>query len=107
MLIDYRAVRRQIPMQRVLDLIGYRATFRRGQQLRGPCPLHATEPSHPRCFSVDLTTGLFRCFFCGAQGNQLDLWAKLHSLSLYTAALDLCHHAAVRIPPIDHKSAAR
>lgn len=105
MLIDYRAVRQQIPMQRVLDLIGYRATSRRGHQLRGPCPLHAAKPSHLRCFSVNLRSDLFRCFSCGARGNQLDLWAQLHSVSLYTAAADLCAHAAVRIPLISSNSA--
>lgn len=107
MLIDYRAVRRQVPMQRVLDLIGYRATFRRSHQLRGPCPLHFAEPSHPRCFSVDLRSGLFRCFSCGAHGNQLDLWAQLHNVRLHTAAADLCAHAAVRVPLINPNSAGR
>jgi len=29
-LIDYRALRDQIPMERVLDLIGYQPTSRRG-----------------------------------------------------------------------------
>ena len=105
MLIDYRAVRRQIPMQRVLDLIGYRALYRRGHQLRGPCPLHVTDRSHPRCFSVDLSSGLFRCFSCGAHGNQLDLWAQLHNLRVYAAAADLCAHAVVRIPLFNPNSA--
>jgi len=107
MLIDYRAVRSQIPMERVLDLIGYHPTSRRGHQLRGACPFHAPERPHPRCFSVDLTRGLFRCFDCGAQGNQLDLWARLRRLPLYKAARDLCHHAGVCIPVIDPDSAAR
>lgn len=107
MLIDYRALRNQIPMERVLDLIDYHPTSRRGEQLRGACPLHAPENPNPRCFSVDLTRGLFRCFECGAQGNQLDLWVRLRRLPLHKAALDLCHHAGVRIPVINSDSAAR
>jgi DNA primase len=107
MLIDYRALRNQIPMERVLDLIDYHPTSRRGEQLRGACPLHAPETPNPRCFSVDLTRGLFRCFECGAQGNQLDLWVRLRRLPLHKAACDLCHHAGVRIPVINSDSAAR
>jgi DNA primase len=107
MLIDYRALRNQIPMERVLDLIGYHPTSCRGRQLRGPCPIHAPQRSSPRCFSVELTRGLFRCFDCGAQGNQLDLWARLQRLPLHKAAADLCHHAGVRVPEINSDSAAR
>jgi DNA primase len=107
MLIDYRAVRSQIPMKRVLDLIRYHPTSRRGQLLRGACPFHAPEHPDPHCFSVELTRGLFRCFECGAQGNQLDLWAHLRSLPLYEAALDLCHHTGVGIPLINPDSRPR
>lgn len=107
MLIDYRALRNQIPMARVLDLIGYHPTSQRGHQLRGACPFHAPEHPIPRCFSVELTRGLFRCFDCGVQGNQLDLWARLRRLPLHKAAQDLCQHASVCIPVIDPDSAAR
>jgi DNA primase len=107
MLIDYRALRRQIPMERVLELIGYHPTSRRGNQLRGACPFHIAKHPIPRCFSVELQRGLFRCFECGAQGNQLDLWARLQRLPLHKAALDLCKRADVRIARIDSDSAAR
>jgi DNA primase len=107
MLIDYRALRNRIPMERVLDLIGYRPTSGRGRQLRGPCPFHAPEDSIRRCFSVELERGLFRCFDCGAQGNQLDLWVRLRHLPLHRAAMDLCEHAGVRVPTINSDSAAR
>ena len=107
MWIDYRAVRSQIPMERVLELIDYRPTSRRGHQLRGACPFHTSKLPDPRCFSVELKKGVFRCFACGAQGNQLDLWARLRCLPLHQAAIDLCHHAAVRIPTINSDSAAR
>jgi DNA primase len=107
MWIDYRAVRSQIPMERVLELIDYRPTSRRSHQLRGACPFHLLDDPNPRCFSVELKKGLFRCFTCGAQGNQLDLWARLHRLPLHKAAADLCHHAAVRIPMINSDSASR
>jgi DNA primase len=107
MLIDYRALRSQIPMERVLELVAYHPTSRRGHQLRGPCPFHAPRSPYLRCFSVELKKGLFRCFTCRAQGNQLDLWARLRRLPLHKAAVELCHHAGVRIPVINSDSAAR
>lgn len=107
MVIDYRALRRQVPMQRVLELLDYRATSGRGPQLRGACPFHTFTATHPRCFSVHLSKGLFHCFDCGAHGNQLDLWAQLHQLPINAAALDLCHRADIDIPQLDRDSAAR
>jgi len=107
MFIDYQALRRQIPIERVLALMAYSATSHRGQQLRGTCPFHAAEESHPRCFAVHLSKGVFRCFHCGVHGNQLDLWARWRGLSLYGAAINLCRHAGVDIPLRDRNSAAR
>jgi len=57
MWIDYRAVRSQIPMERVLELLDYHPTSRRGHQLRGACPFHSPERPNPRCFSVELKKG--------------------------------------------------
>lgn len=105
--IDYRALRRQMPMERVLELLDYQATSRRGPQLRGACPFHTSTISPARCFSVHLTKGLFHCFHCGAHGNQLDLWAQLRQLPINAAALDLCHRADIDIPLLDRDSAAR
>jgi DNA primase len=98
MWIDYAALRRGITIERVLELIDYRPASRHGEQLRGPCPFHSAEHAPLRCFSVHLARGLFRCFHCHAQGNQLDLWAQLHQLSLHQAAIDLCRRAGVDVP---------
>jgi hypothetical protein len=42
-------------------------------------------------FSVHLGKGVSQCFQagCRAQGNVLDLWAAVHQLPLYEAALHL------------------
>jgi hypothetical protein len=53
MLIDYRALRNQMPMARVLELIGYHPTSRRGDQLRGACPFHVTKHLVGRQSSID------------------------------------------------------
>jgi DNA primase len=107
MWIDYRALRNQVPVRRVLDLINYHLTSRRGHRLRGACAFHVPERPLPHCFSAALTTAPFRCFDCGAQGTQGDLWSSLRSLPLHEATLDLCEHSNVRIPVINSDAAAR
>ncbi len=91
--LDYVAIREQIPIRRVLDLLHWEPTGRRGPQWRGPCPLQCPSlfGSQPgRCFSVHVSRDLFRCFHCHRSGNQLDLWATVTDQSLYPATLDLC-----------------
>lgn len=108
--IDYAMVRRSVAMSRVLELLGFTPVRRGGKQLRGPCPVHRSGSPQSRSFSVNLATNAFRCFTCGACGNQLDLWRQVHGLTLYDAALDLCHRAQVPVPwfgsPVD-KNASR
>jgi DNA primase len=96
--IDYASVRRAVPMSRVLELLGFRAARRNGQQLRGSCPLHRSSSPQSRSFSVNLATNAFRCFTCGASGNQLDLWRQIRGLALFDAAVDLCECAHVPVP---------
>ena len=102
--IDYAAVRRAIPMKRMLQLISYEPTTCHGSQLRGPCPLSRTCSS--RSFSVHLDRHLFHCFDCGAGGNQLDLWSALHHLPLYRAAEHLCHQTGIAIPYLNQSGAS-
>jgi DNA primase len=87
--IDYQHLRRQIRMRQVLELIGFQATWQRGPQLRGRCPIPGCSTSR-RSFSVHLTRQVYRCFACRSSGTVLDLWAKIYTLSIYQAAVDLC-----------------
>jgi len=96
--IDYHQLRRRIAMRRVLNLIGFRATWRRGPQLRGPCPIPGCCPASCRPFSVHLARQVYHCFACGSHGNALDLWAAVWRLSLHQAAIALCQ-ADDLIPP--------
>jgi hypothetical protein len=107
MWIDHRAVRKQVGVERALGLIGYHLTSRRGHRLRGACSFHAPKRPLPRCFSLELTSGLVRCFDCSVQGNQRDLRVPLRSLLPHKAALDLCERAVVRVPAINSDFAAR
>lgn len=57
----------------VLGLCGFKATEALGDQVRGPCPIHGSPSPTSRSFSANLRKNNFRCFKCGASGNQLDL----------------------------------
>ncbi|MFV1967902.1 MAG: CHC2 zinc finger domain-containing protein [Pirellulaceae bacterium] len=93
--LDYAAIREQISILRVLELLDWKPTRRRGHQWRGVCPLCCSsdprgKPQHP--FSVHVTRNLFRCFRCQRSGNQLDLWAAATGLPLHPATINLRNH---------------
>lgn len=97
--IDFAAVRAQLQITDVLDLLGCKPRSASGSQLRGPCPLHGSTRGTSRCFTVNTDQQLFHCFKCGCQGNALDLWAKAQRLSPYDAALDLCQRLHLNPTP--------
>lgn len=100
--IDYAALRRQVTMQQVLEHLGCLSQFRGSAvQRRGPCPIHTQAGDRERTFSVSLDKHVFRCFHaqCGAQGNVLDLWAAVHRLPLYEAALHLTKTFRLELTP--------
>jgi transposase len=90
--VDFAFLREQVKISQVLNHLGLMARMHcRGPQLRGPCPIHGQPTDSSRTFSVHVGKNVFRCFnaTCEAQGNVLDLWAAIHKLSLYQAAVDL------------------
>jgi DNA primase len=104
--IDFREVRRRVPISRVLELVGFAPSERWGEQLRGPCPLHGSHSTRSRSFSVHLGKGVFRCFVCQAQGNALDLWAAWSNQGLHQAALALSERLHFEVPWLGHNSQA-
>jgi hypothetical protein len=89
--LDFAHLKRQLPMARVLDQLGWAPRLRgRGAQRRGACPLHRGD-ARGRTFSVNLDDNVFQCFDkkCGQKGDVIDLWAAVKGLSLRAAALDL------------------
>jgi transposase len=97
--VDFAFVRKQITMERVLRHLGLLEGLRgRGQQLRGCCPVHAQARAKEQTFSVHLGKNAFQCFKadCGAKGNVLDLWAAVHRLPLYEAAVHLAETFRLR-----------
>jgi transposase len=90
--LDYAFLRQQVSMGQVLEHLGLLGNLRgRGQQRRGPCPIHSQPNDPQRTFSAHLGKNVFQCFQadCAAHGNVLDLWAAVHHLPLYEAALHL------------------
>jgi transposase len=90
--VDFAFLRQQVTMKEVLEHLGLLGQLRgRGDQRRGPCPVHSHPADQERTFSVHLGKNTFRCFQadCGVKGNVLDLWAAIHRLPLYAAALHL------------------
>jgi DNA-binding NarL/FixJ family response regulator len=90
--VDFKYLREQVTMEQVIRHLGLLANLRgRGQQRRGPCPVHSHPGAAERTFSVHLDKNAFQCFHadCAVQGNVLDLWAAIHRLPLYEAALHL------------------
>jgi hypothetical protein len=101
--LDYAALRQQATMQQVLEHLGCLPRLKgSGTQRRGPCPIHAPPDNRERTFSVALDKHLFRCFHteCRAQGNVLDLWAAVHRLPLYDAALHLAKAFRLELTPV-------
>jgi transposase len=90
--VDFPFLREQVKMEQVLEHLGLLNHLRgRGLQRRGCCPIHSKPDDSQHTFSAHLGKNIFQCFHaqCHAQGNVLDLWAALHHLPLYEAALHL------------------
>ena len=89
--IDFGHIKAQLSMQRLLGHLGLAERLRgSGPQRRCTCPIHRGD-RRGRTFSVNLNDNVFICFdsHCGKQGDVIDLWAALHSLSVRAAAIDL------------------
>lgn len=90
--VDFAFLRQQVTMEQVLRHLGlFDQLHGRGLQRRGSCPLHGQPHDRQPTFSAHLGKHIFQCFHadCGAHGNVLDLWAAIHHLPLYEAALHL------------------
>jgi DNA primase len=94
----FRQVRALVPLRDVLDLLGWQPRPRRGEQGRGPCPLHSSTAPTSRCFVVPWGKGVFHCCRCGAGGNALDLYAAATRQPLYPAAVELCRRLGRAVP---------
>jgi DNA primase len=96
--IDFRAARSQLRLVEVLDLLGFEPRWRRGDQVRGPCPVHGSRTPASRAFAAHLGKGVWHCFRCGAGGNVLDLWVAVTRQDLHAAVIDLHRRLGYELP---------
>jgi hypothetical protein len=104
--LDFEAIKRDAPLQRVLDYIGWVPTWSRGDQARGPCPIHRSQTLRSRSFAIQ-GEGWF-CHSCKENGDVIRLWAILFSKTPYEAARDMCQTLGtplycLRAVPPSHK----
>ena len=95
--IDFEVVRANIPIAQVLELVGFAAQARTGNQLRGSCPLHRSNSASSKTFSVNLDSNRYRCFKCQAAGGQRELWAAFQGITVYEAAIELCNRLDIDV----------
>ena len=98
--VDFNVLRAEISMKEVLNQLGFQPTSQSGSQLHGPCPVHGSTSVKSRSLSVNLEKGRYYCHKCESQGNQIELWAAVHKLSFYDAAVDLCRALGREIPQV-------
>ena len=96
--VDFEVVRTRISMADVLRLLDFQPYSRRGDQLRGPCPVHGSSNPQSRSFSVNLRLGRYHCFGCGSRGNALELWSAVRGISVWASAIELCQSLGEEVP---------
>jgi len=99
--VNFRALRSAIPIKRLLDRWGWKATTRLiGHAERGRCPLELHHDPQGRSFSVQHVEGGWYCHCCRAGGDVIDLFARKSGLALHEAAIQLCEMFVVDLPEL-------
>jgi DNA primase len=96
--LDFREARSRLQLAEVLDLLGFEASCRRGDQVRGPCPVHRSRRPASRSWAAHLGKNVWHCFRCGAGGNALDLWVAVTRQPLHAAVIDLYTRLGREVP---------
>jgi DNA primase len=96
--VNFQMLRERIAMREVLRLLPFQARVQRGDQGRGPCPVHGSRNRQSRSFSVNVRLGRYQCFVCGSRGNALELWSAVRGVQLHTAAVELCQLLGLEVP---------
>ena len=96
--LDFREARSRLQLAEVLNLLGFEPTCRRGDQVRGPCPVHRSRTPASRSLAAHLGKNAWHCFGCGAGGNALDLWVAVTRQPLHAAVIDLYTRLGREVP---------
>jgi DNA primase len=87
--VDFNLIKTVVTMEMLIVQYGLTGLTRRGDEVRGTCPIH--QGKSPTEFSVNLVKNTFCCFApkCKARGNVLDFVAKMEHCTVKDAALKL------------------
>lgn len=85
--VDFRAVKAAVTISMALDHYGVNWLRKKGDELRGRCPIHKGEGTDT--FHANLTKNAFQCFSCKARGNVLDFVAAMEQCTARDAAVKL------------------
>ena len=96
--VNFQLLREQLAMRDVLRLLQFEGRVRRGDQWRGPCPVHGSRNPQSGSFSANVRLGRYQCFVCGSSGNVLELWSAVRGVKLYAAAVELCQLLGMEVP---------
>jgi DNA primase len=95
--VNFQLLRERITMLDVLRLLQFEPTVRRGDQWRGPCPVHRSQNPRSRSFSVNVRLGRYQCFRCGSRGHAIELWSAVHGATVYAASVELCELLGIEL----------
>jgi DNA primase len=96
--VNFQLLREQIAIWDVLGLLQFEPRALRGDQWRGPCPLHGSRNPRSRSFSVNVRLGRYQCFVCGSSGNASEHWSAVRGVKLHAAAVELCQLLGIEVP---------
>jgi DNA primase len=99
--IDFQALKAEVSLLDVLRLYDWEPVKERGEELRGPCPVHGSSSATSTIFAVSPTKNAWKCHKCEAGGNQLDLAASYFNLpqdQVVRIAVALCRELGREIP---------
>jgi DNA primase len=87
--VDFNLIKNAVTMEMIIVQYGLTGLSRRGDEMRGTCPIH--QGKSPTEFSVNFVKNTFCCFApkCKARGNVLDFVAKMEHCTVKDAALKL------------------
>ena len=91
--VNFKVVKAAVNFEQVLDHYNIDWLRKKGDELRGRCPIHKGEGTDT--FHANTVKGAFQCFSCKARGNVLDFVAKMENCSVRDAALKLAEWFSV------------
>jgi hypothetical protein len=103
--IDFQRVRSNVSLVQVLDLFGFKPTGRCGNELPGECPIHPAQQRRSRAFTAKIAKNVYHGYVCGAAGDPINLWARVHRTDVFAATLDLCEKLHCEVPWIGRPEA--